>query len=389
MKELREILRLAGELPADETAVLATVVDVKGSSYRRPGARMLIRSSGDFAGTVSGGCLEADVLERAIKVSQTGVAQVFTYDTTRDDNSVFSLNMGCRGVIRILLEPISRQNELLDIFQQTIKNRISQVIVTVISAESENDIKIGQRWFYNFCNEFRMSTDNRLQFEINPDLLKKQGLKMLEDGSEYDTLFFGTRNGSFELSFELIMPPVSILLFGAGMDAVPVVEFAALLGWDTTVIDHRPFFLTKERFPKAGRLILSRTDDYWKDLTFDAQTAAVVMTHNYERDREILANLLGAEAFYLGMLGPKKRTENLLCELPARDIYFSRVGLERIHAPVGLDIGGNLPETVALSIIAEIQSVMKGRRGGFLRERKSSINSRAEAPSSLSKVGRI
>lgn len=300
MREIREILNCVSALADGEKATLATVVDVRGSGYRLPGARMLILADGSTVGTVSGGCLEADVLERAKKVLASGVAEVFTYDTTGDEGSVFSLNMGCRGVIDIRLEPVDRDSSLID--------------------------------------EMRLAYEERQP------------------------------SGDFEI-------PIAVLLFGAGADAVPFVRIAAELGWQVAVYDHRPAFLTVERFPDAKILHL-QSQDQIPEVSVDDRTAAVVMTHNYSRDKLILPPLFEADLFYLGLLGPRRRTEQLLEEVNRDGALMTPEKLKKLYAPVGLDIGADTPEAIALSIIGEIQSVLTNRKGGHLRKRKGSIYDR-------------
>lgn len=283
-----------------EKAILATVVDVRGSGYRLPGARMLMLENGDTFGTVSGGCLEADVLERAKKILKSGESEVFTYDTTGDENSVFSMNMGCRGVIEILLEPIGKDSELITKMHSAYEGR--------------------------------------------------------EPSGDFET-------------------PIAVMLFGAGADAVPFVRIASELGWQVTVHDHRPAFLTEERFPDAQKLV-HQTVDEPPQIDADDRTAGVIMTHNYARDRFVLPELLASNAFYVGALGPKRRTEQLLEEIAADGRTFTEEKLARLFAPVGLDIGADSPESIALSIIGEIQSVLKNRQGTSLRYREGSIYDR-------------
>lgn len=299
MKEIAEIINTVFSFGPEDRAVLATVIDVKGSGYRLPGARMLILADGRTVGTVSGGCLEADVLERAKKVMASGEAEVFTYDTTGDETSVFSMNMGCRGVIDIRLEPIGKFSEVI--------------------------------------GKMRMAYEDRFA------------------------------NDEFDV-------PIAVKLFGAGADAVPFVRIASELGWQVTVHDHRSAFLTRERFPTAHMLVNQLADDSLTDLESDERTAVVIMTHNYARDRFILPAVLNSEAFYIGALGPKRRTEQLLEEIGGN---FSPELLARLYAPAGLDIGADTPEGIALSIIGEIQSVLKNRDGGHLRNRQGSIYGRS------------
>ncbi len=301
MKEIKEILTNVARLADGEKAILATVVDVRGSGYRLPGARMLMLANGDTFGTVSGGCLEADVLERAKKVLESGQAEVFTYDTTGDENSIFSMNMGCRGVIQIRLQPIGKESAVIGAMRAAYEDR-------------------------------RASEE----FEV----------------------------------------PVAIMLFGAGADAVPLVRIAVELGWQVTVHDHRPAFLTRERFPDAKTLVLQNVDEPPAPIIADSRTAGVIMTHNYARDRFVLPALLSSDVFYIGALGPKRRTQDLLAELAAEGRTFSGEQLARLFAPAGLDIGADTPEGIALSIVGEIQSVLRSRSGGNLRDREGSIYDR-------------
>lgn len=375
MNEVQRISRKLAELPPGETAVLATVVDVDGSSYRSVGARMLILESGASVGTVSGGCLEADVIERARKVRRTGNAAVFTYDTARDENSIFSLSMGCRGVIKILLEPIGNPCVLLKTIELARQFRVPHVVATLVSVpDSTTGANVGGRIFYNRVNEFYFQN---LPASLKDSVeLKNEISAALNENQTVGVRAFAAESGSFEFCFEIIEPPVSLAVFGAGADAVPLVELAAGLGWHTTVIDHRPAYLTKDRFAKAAALILSDSAELPPDIVLDGQTAAVIMTHNYERDRQILSNLLGSKVSYIGALGPKRRTENLLRELGEAGECVCRSQIAKLFAPVGLDVGADSPETIALSIIAEIQAVLSDRAGGSLRDRKGSINNR-------------
>ena len=298
MKEIAEILRVVTRFTDGDKAILATVIDVKGSGYRLPGARMLMLADGQTVGTVSGGCLEADVLERGKKVLASGEAEIFTYDTTGNEDSVFSLNMGCGGVIDIRLEPIGKFSPVIGKMRVAYEDRIS------------ND-----------------------EFEI----------------------------------------PLAVKLFGAGADAIPFVRIGTELGWQITVHDHRHAFLTTERFPTAQMLVHQTACDVLSDLETDDRTAIVIMTHNYARDRYILPPALNSDAFYIGALGPKRRTEQLLEEIGGS---FSPEQLARLYAPAGLDIGADTPEGIALSIIGEIQTVLANRNGGHLRNRHGSIYDR-------------
>ncbi|CAN5207076.1 XdhC family protein [soil metagenome] len=361
-KEIQEILKKIPHLDANKKAILATVVDVVGSGYRRPGARMLIDENGYSVGTVSGGCLEADVLERAKKVLETGEPTLITYDTTKDENSVFGLSMGCRGIVRILLEKVSDENVYFDFLRGVFEERKNFTMATLISSITEN-LNVGMRIF----RQDSKITVNGLNPHIPNDLLEKIKQISTEKLPEIETFDFG------EVFFETVNPPLNLLLFGTGYDALPLIDFAKEIGWRVTAIDHRAAFANKERLPKADEIIVSNSEDLPDEIFADETSFAVVMTHNYDRDREILRRLMNSKCQYIGALGPKKRTEKLLAEI-GED--FDETQLTKLHAPVGLDIGAATPEAIALSIVAEIQAVMSGRKGGFLRNRQGSIYER-------------
>ena len=370
MNELQLILETIADREG-EKMILATVVDVVGSGYRRAGARMLIDSNGYSIGTVSGGCLEADVLERAKRVLQTGEPTVITYDTTQDENSVFGLGMGCRGIIRVLLEPIEKESFLVRAFEFVFENRFRQFIATIISSDGA---AIGGRIFYDAFYQF--------DYEAAPEDVKElseltnECEKFFRQNESAEVRDYRTANATYELFFENINPPLSLLLFGAGFDALPVVRFAKELGWRVIAIDHRAAFANEERFPEADQIIVSRAEDLPEALFKDENSVAVIMTHNYDRDRDILHKLLNSSCHYIGALGPKSRTEKLIGEIRGAGKTFDEWNLAKLHAPIGLDIGAETPEEIALAVVAEIKSTLANRSGGFLRDRRGSISGR-------------
>ncbi|MET0754484.1 MAG: XdhC family protein, partial [Pyrinomonadaceae bacterium] len=363
-KEILEIIKYFESVEPNVTkTVLVTVVDVQGSSYRLPGARMLVGERGEMLGTVSGGCLETDVLERASRVLQTGAAEVFTYDTTAQEDSVFSLNMGCRGVIRILLERPAP--DFIDFCRRIYQTRRRGLAATLIGSKTESE-RVGARLILDEDNliksDFSEETTENLLADCAAVLGEKKS-RLLEND-------FG------EFFLEFIPAPVSLVIFGAGADAIPVLDAAKNLGWRVSVVDHRAAFANRERFAAADEIILTRSENLAGKLTIDENTVAVVMSHNYEHDKNTLNFLLNSDARYIGALGPKRRTENILHEWRAEGADFSDKQLEKLYAPIGLDIGADTPESIALSIIAEIKSVLTDRSGGFLRRRNGSIYNR-------------
>ena len=363
MKEIQAILSKLSELQPDEKAILATVVDVQGSSYRLPGAKMLVLENGDTFGTVSGGCLEADVLERTKQVLETGEPQIFIYDTTKELDSVFSLNMGCRGIIRILLEPI-RDSLLLDFIENCFNERQNGSSATLI--KSENGLKLGSRLMFSENKIFHSDFDKAISDKISDvaqDVLNSSK-------SDLKTYGFG------EVFFDYISLPLNLTIFGAGADAVPLAKIAKNLGWKVRIIDHREKFANRERFANADEILISRPENTSENINIDENFVAVIMTHNYEHDKNILKVLLKTNAKYIGKLGPKRRSENMLREFAEEGLKFTAEELAKFYSPVGLDIGADTPEAIALSIVAEINAVLHQRDSGFLREREGSIYGR-------------
>lgn len=362
MKQLQEILKKIAHFDDGEKAILATVVALEGSGYRRPGARMMIDENGYSIGTVSGGCLEADVLERAKKVLATGEPVVITYDTTKDENSVFGLGMGCRGVIHILLEAVTKESRFFAFAAEHLKARKPFVAATLIKTVNP-DFKVGSRILYGEngidASGFTGATGEHLTASVSRVFAaRKSSQKSFEFG---------------EVFVEYVAPPVALLIFGAGFDAIPLADFAKRLGWLVTIVDHRPAAANSEKFPDVDEIIAARPEKLDENLFQDENLVAVLMTHNYDRDKELLPLLLKSKALYVGALGPKRRSEKMLAEIGKT---FSNGELERLYAPIGLDIGAETPEEIALSIVAEIKSVLANRSGGFLRERQGSIYGR-------------
>lgn len=364
MKELRQILKRIEEADSGEKLLLATVVEVKGSSYRLPGAKMLIDASDNVFGMISGGCLEADILERSKQLREKGEPMLFLYDTTKNDESVFSLNMGCQGIIRVFLEPINKDSLLFKALSSSVKARKSLVVATVV--DSADKTLVGKRVF---CDQEKTleGTDGSL---ANLEAKAKKFFQSNENACLKQEKVGETE---CEVFYEKILPPLKLLVFGAGYDAISLVEIASSIGWSVSVVDYRPAFATKERFPTADEIKISRAEHLDDAIFHGENVACIIMTHNYEQDRLLLNRALRSDCFYVGLLGPKKRAERLLEELGEK---FSDEEIAKLYSPVGLDIGAKTPETIALSIIAEIEAVSNGRCGGFLRDRKGSIYGR-------------
>ncbi len=316
-----------------EPAVLATLVAVEGSSYRRPGARLLVRSDGSHLGSISGGCLEEDLKEHARRVLQTGRAETIVYDTTAENDLVWGVGLGCQGVVRVFLERIpAAAPRWAAVLSEAIANRRTTELLIEHTGTTPRGTILAQD---------------------------------LPATTEADAA------GVFR---ETVQPPPALAVFGAGDDVLPLARIARLLGWQVTVLDARGAYATAERFPAANRVVVAPAAEQAGRVASDDRTFAVVMTHRYRDDLALLRTLLPTPVRYLGLLGPRKRTARLLAELARDGFDPTPEMLAKLHAPVGLDLGGTTPETVALAIVAEIQAHLAGRAGGLLRERSGPIH---------------
>lgn len=320
MSEISRILA-ALEAAIGQPAALATLVKVEGSSYRRPGARLLLLPDNTRLGSISGGCLEEDVMERARRVLASGQPELAVYDTTAENDLVWGVGLGCQGVVRILIErlPVERP--------------------AWISALRDN-----------------LHARRATALLVSPD------------GT---SLTAGNAGDGFH---ETIPAPPALVICGAGDDARPLSRLAREAGWHVTVADTRSAYASRERFPEANAVIAASVSVIAPQLRPDARTFAVVMTHRYADDRDFLRALLPLDFAYLGQLGPRVRTDRILDELRADGLVLLESALAKLHAPVGLDLGGSTPETVALAILAEMETRLNGRNVGHLRDRAGPIH---------------
>ena len=279
-----------------EPLVLVTVVETEGSTYSKAGAQMLVDQDGVFRGMLSGGCLEGDLAVRAGQVLETGKSQLATYDLGQDDDELWGMGVGCDGLMRVVLQAVRPETGY------------------------EPFAAIADIWRGDQVRELRLTVD-------------------------IDEI------GEIRL---VVQPPPDILVLGAGLDAEPVVRFAAELGWRCTVVDHRPAYIESGDFSSAVATHCIAADELATTLELDRFAAAIVMSHHLVSDRAYLAQLAATDLAYIGLLGPVHRRQRLLAELGAA--AHSLEG--RLHGPAGLDIGGRGPAPIALSIIAQLQKVL-------------------------------
>jgi xanthine/CO dehydrogenase XdhC/CoxF family maturation factor len=350
-------------------AALATVVKVRGSSYRSPGARMLITDDGKWVGSISGGCLEGDALRKARQVMSDKKPMTVTYDTSEESNQNLGIGLGCNGVIDVLIEPIelSKCDNPIDLFESFVKTKEPLTLATIYEARSGVGEKIILHSKGNTQNTFSNSS---LAAMVTDDL------KLLFQTKKSHAKTFTTDEGRFEVFMELIQPAVSLIIFGGGFDARPVSNLAKSLGWDVRVTDECVAHIAPVFFPTADKLSLCHRDFIDRDFDITPFTACVLMSHNYEYDRDVLKKLLKSDTPYIGILGPRKRFEKMQKEFVVKGIMLSDEDIHRIHSPIGLDIGAETPDEIAISIVSEIQGKFSNRSGGFLKYRNAPIHHR-------------
>lgn len=372
-KEINDIIRAfkIAQGQGRKTA-LATVVHVEGSSYRRPGARMLVEENGKMTGAISGGCLEGDALRKALQAINQRQNRLVTYNTLHDDDVEFGVQLGCNGIVHILFEPISpdEANHPIALLEKCLAQRTDAAVITLFSLENYYGLQPGTCFFSDGATS--LSKIKRPDLEAN---VKAEARRALSEQTSLLRHF-----AAYELTafVERLKPPVSLVIVGAGNDAFPLVDMATVLGWQITVLDGRSTHATRQRFPRVAKILVSKPAEAVPQLTIDDRTVFVLMTHNFNYDLNLLSRLLQEPCGYIGVLGPKKRMQRLLTTLAEQDIVLSDEQRSRIFGPIGLDIGAEGAEEIALSILPEIKAALAGRGAGFLRDRPDRIHSASD-----------
>jgi len=349
---------------------MATVTATEGSSYRRPGARMLLSSDGVRSGAISGGCLEEDMIVHLQAVMKSGHAKTLLYDTTQENDVVWGVGLGCNGKVTLLLERLNGPSASLVFAADAVdRRRRGCVLVTVYACDGADHSLLGTR--------MAIAEDGPCW----EDMIREDWRKVLADSARSAlgrassiSQHFPDLTGSPSVFFEYVPPTPQLLIVGAGDDAQPLARFAGELGWSVTVADPRPAFATVARFPTARAVFVVQPENVANQVPIDAHTFAIVMTHHYVHDRPFLAQLINQPLAYLGLLGPRKRADRILQEITQAGVKVTSAALARLHAPVGLDLGGDAPEAVALSMLAEMQAVLQGRDAAPLRLRSRPIH---------------
>ncbi|MDQ2794872.1 MAG: XdhC family protein [Bacteroidota bacterium] len=359
---------------ARRPCALATVVEVLGSAYRRPGARMLVTEDGELTGAISGGCLEGDARQRARQAIFRGQPALVTYDTRDEDDPRHGLGPGCQGVVRILLEPLdfAAPNNPVELLRGFAQHPEPTVLATVFETDNSGlKAAVGQRVLLSAAGTLRGTPLLAGPLAEAARATLAQGLSRVLD--------IETDAGPVRALLEVLVPPLRLVVYGAGNDAQPLVHLAASLGWHITVMDGRPNLATAARFPEAAEVRIVPVRELETQVP-DAGAYHVLLSHNYAYDLAALQSLLPTAAPYIGLLGPRAKAGRLLGE---EKLGLSEAGMmdalqNRLHSPIGLSLGGETSEEIALAIVAEIQAVKNKRRPQHLRDTTTAIH--ADSP---------
>jgi len=328
--------------------VLATVFETIGSTYSKAGHRILIAGNGDYQGLVSGGCLEGDLAEHSRTVVERGEARAVTYDMRGEADELFGLGVGCEGLIRVFLQPLMPAQEYAP-FAAMVKRQLANrpaAVATVIESTRPGVVP-GATLIVDADATEAWNLERAVA-----DELAVACARVLKGGEAY----FAAQPAGLSVLYAPLKPVPKLLLLGAGQDAIPLVNMAANLGWRVTVADHRPGYLQRGGFEQAERAVHIVPEELARKIPLADFDAIIVMSHHLVTDRTYLAQLAKVKVRYLGVLGPRARKERLLAGLGEDGASLRGV----LKGPVGLDVGADSPETIALSILAELQATLAG-----------------------------
>ena len=369
-QETSQIVDRVAELAAaGRHAALATVVRIEGSAYRRPGAKLLVEESGATRGGVSGGCLEADVREIAMAVMREGVPRLRHYETGDDDRTVWGLGLGCNGAVDIFVQPVT-SGDTVDAARR---------VRALLAGDAPLAVSTLVRGPAGILGRMLVSSDGPATGSTGvPDLdraiaRRSEALVAATESECYEIEPAGVGLPSTEVFTEVHVPPPRLVICGAGDDAIPLAAYASQVGFRVTVVDHRPAYLSAARFPGAER-IDRRPAAGLEGLPLGPRTYAVVMTHSFAHDRDWVGRLLRTDVPYVGLLGPRARRDEVLARIEGLGAPGDAVGMDRLFAPVGLDLAADGPEQVAVSVVAELLAVRAASVPRHLREKEGVIH---------------
>jgi len=354
-------------------SVLATVVHVEGSAFRQAGARMLISAEGRMTGAISGGCLEGDALKKALLALHQVQNKLVTYDTNDEEDAVLGAQLGCNGIIQVLFEPLdySKADNPVELLRRVVQSTEATVLVVRFRLKKKAE-QVGTKIVLSSSVELLSGSYESRQAGI----IEAGARRAIElQQSRFEIWFEEEEEQVF---YNLLVPPPQLVLIGAGNDAQRLAELAGILGWRVTVVDGRASHANPQRFAGGCQLIIGKPEQVADQLPMGRQTAVVLMTHNFPYDVALFRCLLPrmGELRYLGIMGPRKRFERMLEELEEKSKVIAASQLDRIYAPVGLDLGAEQPSEIALAILAEVMACFNEAEGGSLRAKKGPIHDR-------------
>lgn len=376
MRELDAIIAQYEQIKNVGTeSVLATVVHVEGSSYRRAGARMLVDEYGNITGAISGGCLEGDALRKALHALHQQKNKLVTYDTSDEDDAVIGAQLGCNGIIQVLFEPLDYQDKLnsCELLKKVVNQKNSLAIIVQFNLDKQKE----QRGTRMIISENSEIFGRKPEEDLLDNILKKARLSLENKNHHFAEIFNGEEKQ--HIFIQNYQPPVKLIIVGAGNDAQILAQQAELLGWDMVVTDGRPTHAKKDRFTSSCQIIVSKPEQTLENIDIDDRSCFVLMSHNYIYDLAVLKLLLAENMIpFIGILGPLKKYQRMLNDLEEEGFILTTEDTNKIYAPVGLEIGAETPAEIGLSILAEIQSVLTGKPARSLREKSTPIHEKEE-----------
>ncbi|WP_025762401.1 XdhC family protein [Dyadobacter tibetensis] len=384
MKEIKDIINAYHQARSQgQATALATVVLVEGSSYRRPGARMLVTDEGQLTGAISGGCLEGDALRKALLAISQKKNKLVTYDTTEGNNTTLGVQLGCNGIVHILFEPIDGSMSVnpMVLLAKLLEDRCPSVLITLFDHKAASGPHPGTCLLFSDTPQTSEMTGNS---EFRTHLIDEIAQQTYRaQTSVFEEINLADKR--LTAFAEWIPPSLRLLVVGAGNDTIPLSYMAAHLGWEVQVIDGRSSHCNSERFPGASICRVAKAEKVVEGMSIDLRTAVLLMTHNYRYDLQILMDLLPrTDLRYLGILGPKSKLEKMYTEIEEQSgATIPDSQKAKVYGPIGLEIGAETSDEISLSILAEIQGVFAGKTGRSLRYKDAPIHHPLQIPENL------
>ncbi len=372
-EEERQLLQAIQTAKASgKKAAVATVVRVVGSAYRREGTKMLIDAGGGQVCMISGGCLEQEVGEIAKQVMETGQGVVHFFDL--DEETVWGLGLGCGGAVDVYIEPLDSGAEF-EQWLETVQAQKAGALATILNVKEDSQFRKAARLF---ISENGSVSGNFGHESLNEQVIERAKESMTQLYPRSETRMYKANDEAIEVFLDVNVPPPELAIFGAGHDAIPMASYAHKLGFRVTVIDARHAFVTPERFPHAN-LVRTHPSGFSEKVTLTPRTYVILMNHHLERDKESLAFALAANVPYIGVLGPRSRFERMTKALEDEGRPLIEKDFSNIRNPIGVDIGADTPDEIAVSVMSELIAIRGNYKAGFLNERAGRIHAGLES----------